>query len=381
MANFGNANLAQGAPEPARIHSLTIEGFRSLRSIQNLNLPDLAVLIGANGAGKSTLIRFFEMLSWMFKSKNLQEFVLRHGGGDDQFFMGARKTPRIHAELCIKTEKGENDYRFDLAHISAGDTVMVMNEAYRYLPVNRSGKAEWTEIGAVGKESSLPEQKDKTAQTIANLLRQCSTYQFHDTSINAAIHHRWDIADSLRLRSDGGNLAAILLNLRQTDRQRYELIVRQIVRVLPAFKDFVLEEEAGKVLLRWVGRQSDKVFGSHLTSDGSLRLFCLLTLLNLPPDRLPDVMFFDEPELGLHPHAMTLVAEMFKRLSKKRQIFIATQSPYLVDCFELENIIIASADHGETTLRNLPREQYQEWLADEYQLSDIWLKQAVGETG
>ena len=65
---------------------------------------------------------------------------------------------------------------------------------------------------------------------------------------------------------------------------------------------------------------------------------------------------------------------MFKRLSKKRQIFIATQSPYLVDCFELENIIIASADHGETTLRNLPREQYQEWLADEYQLSDIWLK-------
>ena len=172
-----------------------------------------------------------------------------------------------------------------------------------------------------------------------------------------------------------------MLNLRQTDRQRYELIVRQIIRVLPAFKDFVLEEEAGKVLLRWVGRQSDKVFGSHLTSDGSLRLFCLLTLLNLPPDCLPDVMFFDEPELGLHPHAMTLVAEMFKRLSKKRQIFIATQSPYLVDCFKLENIIIASADHGETTLRNLLREQYQEWLADEYQLSDIWLKQAVGETG
>ena len=97
MANFGNADLAQGAPEPARIHSLTIEGFRSLRSIQNLNLPDLAVLIGANGAGKSTLIRFFEMLSWMFKSKSLQEFVLRHGGGDDQFVMGARKTPGILA--------------------------------------------------------------------------------------------------------------------------------------------------------------------------------------------------------------------------------------------------------------------------------------------
>ena len=361
-----------------RISSVTIEGFRSLKNIQNLELPQLTVLIGANGAGKSTLIRFFEMLSWMLKAKNLQEFVLRHGGGDDQFFMGARKTPRIHAELCLDTEKGQNDYRFDLMHISAGDAVMVMNEAYRFAPRNLQTEAQWTEIDAVGKESSLLEKKDKTAKTIVNLLRQCSTYQFHDTSINSAIHNRWDVTESFRLRSDGGNLAAVLLDIRNTDGKRYELIVKQIRRVLPAFKDFVLEEEAGKVLLRWVGQQSDKVFGSHLTSDGSLRLFCLLTLLNLPPDRLPDVMFFDEPELGLHPHAITLVAEMFKRLSRKRQIFIATQSPYLVDCFELENIIVASANNGETVLRNLPREQYQEWLDDEYQISDIWLKQAVG---
>ena len=376
MADFGTPGIYQ--PEPARIKSITIEGFRSLRSIQNLELPRLSVLIGANGAGKSTLIRFFEMLSWMLKSKNLQEFVLRHGGGDDQFFMGARKTPRIHAELCLETSTGYNDYRFDLAHISAGDTVMVMNEAYRYSAHDIPTKAKWTEIEAVGKESSLLEKKHKTAQTIVNLLRQCSTYQFHDTSINAAIHNRWDVTESFRLRSDGGNLAAVLLDLRKTDGKRYELIVRQIRRVLPAFKDFVLEEEAGKVLLRWVGNQSDKIFGSHLTSDGSLRLFCLLTLLNLPPTRLPDVMLFDEPELGLHPHAITLVAEMFKRLSKRRQILIATQSPYLVDCFELENIIIASANHGETLLRNLPREQYQAWLDDDYQLSDIWLKQVVG---
>ena len=376
MADFGTPGIYQ--PEPARIKSITIEGFRSLRSIQNLELPRLSVLIGANGAGKSTLIRFFEMLSWMLKSKNLQEFVLRHGGGDDQFFMGARKTPRIHAELCLETSTGYNDYRFDLAHISAGDTVMVMNEAYRYSAHDIPTKAKWTEIEAVGKESSLLEKKHKTAQTIVNLLRQCSTYQFHDTSINAAIHNRWDVTESFRLRSDGGNLAAVLLDLRKTDGKRYELIVRQIRRVLPAFKDFVLEEEAGKVLLRWVGNQSDKIFGSHLTSDGSLRLFCLLTLLNLPPTRLPDVMLFDEPELGLHPHAITLVAEMFKRLSKRRQILIATQSPYLVDCFELENIIIASANNGETLLRNLPREQYQAWLDDDYQLSDIWLKQVVG---
>lgn len=138
-----------------RIRSVTIEGFRSLRDIQNLELPQLTVLIGANGAGKSTLIRFFEMLSWMLKARNLQEFVVRHGGGDDQFFMGARKTPRIHAELCLETASGLNDYRFDLAHISAGDSVMVMNEAYRYSPRDIPTRAKWTEVDAVGKESGL----------------------------------------------------------------------------------------------------------------------------------------------------------------------------------------------------------------------------------
>lgn len=378
MADFGTPAMEQCAPAPARIKTVTIEGFRSLRNIQSLELPQLAVLIGANGAGKSTLIRFFEMLGWMLKSKNLQEFILRHGGGDDQFFMGARQTPRIHAELCLQTERGLNDYRFDMVHVSANDTVMLMNEAYRFSDLDYETKAGWTELDSVGKESGLLERKDKTCRTIISLLRQCSVYQFHDTSAKAAIHNRWDVTDSLRLRSDGGNLAAVLLDLLNTEPKRYELIVRQVRRVLPVFGDFVLEAVAGKVLLRWSGNQSDKVFGSHLTSDGSLRLFCLLTLLNLPPARLPDVMFFDEPELGLHPHAISFVAEMFKRLSRQRQIFIATQSPCLVDCFELENIIISSANDGETQLRSLSQAEYQDWLNDEYQLSDIWLTQAVG---
>jgi predicted ATPase len=362
-----------------RIRSISIEGFRGLRHIQDLELPQLTVLIGANGAGKSSLIRFFEMLSWMLKSQNLQEFVLRHGGGDDQFFMGARQTSRIHAEISLQTLTGRNDYKFDLVHLSAGDALMVMNEAYRYSDAAYATEARWTKLDNVGRESSLPIQTNKTAGTICNLLRQCQTYQFHDTSVNASIRNRWDVTESYRLRSDGGNLAAVLLDIRTTDPKRYQLIVRQIQRVLPTFKDFALEPEAGKVLLRWMGMHSDKAFGAHLTSDGSLRLFCLLTLVNMPLDRLPDVMFFDEPELGLHPHAITLVAEMFKRLSTTKQVFIATQSPYMVDCFELNNIIVASNKGGETALHNLPAKDYQHWLEDDYLLSDIWLKASVGE--
>lgn len=361
-----------------RIQRITIEGFRSLAKIENLELPQLTVLIGSNGAGKSNFIRFFEILSWMLKSQKLQEFISTHGFGDDQFFMGARKTPRIHAELRMETDKGFNDYRFGLAHLSAGDTALLMDEAYRFSDRSISGEAKWTLLDGPSKEASLPEQKNATARTIVRLLRQCQTYQFHDTSTNAAIHNSWDIKESARLRSDGGNLAAVLLDLHETDLPRYKQIVRQVQRVLPTFDDFVLEPTGGKVVLRWKGKFSSKTFGAHLTSDGSLRLFCLLTLLNMPSDRLPDVLFLDEPELGLHPHAITLVSEMLKRISQTRQVFIATQSPYMVDCFALENVIVADIKDGATTLRNMPRAEYQEWLDDDYLVSDLWLKTPVG---
>ena len=361
-----------------RITEVSVEGFRSLQRIEKLQIPRLTVLIGANGAGKSSFIRFFEMLSWMLRARDLQGFVLRKGGGDDQFFMGSRTTPQIKAELCIAIGNGFSDYRFEMAHLSAGDTVMLTHEAYRYWDAGKLGQANWSNLPGVGKESALPDQANKTAKTIYTLLRQCSTYQFHDTSPNASLHQRWDISDSVRLRSDGGNLAAVLLDLRENDTPRYRQLVRQIQRVFPTLDDFVLEPVAGKVLLRWKSKYSDKVFGAHLTSDGSLRLFCLLTLLSLPDERLPGMLLFDEPELGLHPHAITLVSEMFKRVAKTRQVFIATQSPYMVDCFDLENIIVAEAKDGATTLRNLPRRQYQQWLDDDYLLSDIWLKTPVG---
>ncbi len=375
---LNNSKACTHQHRPVGIRSIAIAGFRCLRAVPALDLPPLSVLIGANGAGKSTLLRFFELLGRMMNAQGLQEFVLRQGGGDDQFFMGARVTARIHAQLCVETAQGRGEYRFALEHLSAGDALMVLDEAYRHLGAAPHLDTDWHHLSGVSKEAQLAQQDDPFAQSIRRVLSQCVIYQFHDTSARAAIRLRWDTSDSLCLRADGGNLAAVLLDVRDNDRPRYQVILRQIQRVLPSFKDFVLEPIAGKVELRWQGWHSDKVFGAHLTSDGSLRVFCLFTLLNLPPERLPELMFFDEPELGLHPHAMNLLAEMLKRVAQTRQVFVATQSPYLVDCFDLENIIVVECPQGETTLRSLPRDHYQAWLDDDYLLSDIWLKTPVG---
>ncbi len=365
-----------------QIERVSIHGFRSLAQVDDLQLPALTVLIGANGAGKSNFIRFFEMLGWMLRAQNLQDWIRRRGGGDDQLFMGARHTPRMSAEIRIRTDKGANDYRFVLSHATAGDALVFDEEEYRYSSTDLGTVAHWSRLPPGAREAGLVEAAqdpaNKTARVIVGLLKRCITYQFHDTSSNAHIQRAWDQSDNVWLRSDGANLAPVLLRLQEEDIKRYKLIVRQVARVLPGFADFELQPAFGKVALRWRGAFGDKTFGAHLTSDGSLRLFCLLTLLNLSSDALPDVLFIDEPELGLHPHAVALVAEMLKRLSHSRQVFVATQSPYMVDCFDLENIIVADTKEGATSLRHLPKDKYQSWLDDDYRLSDLWLKDVVG---
>ena len=185
----------------------------------------------------------------------------------------------------------------------------------------------------------------------------------------------WDVSDNRRLRSHGGNLAAVLYRLEREDLSRYERICRQIGRVLPGFDRFDIEEDYGKVLLRWRAKWSDKSFGAHLTSDGSLRFFALVTLLNLPPAMLPFVVTLDEPELGLHPAAIALLGGLIKSLSVERQVIVATQSPLLVDAFDLDEVFVLDLkdrahDLSQAGRRGLPtlarrRLQLGRALADE----------------
>ena len=267
---------------------------------------------------------------------------------------------------------------------------MFVDEAFRYSNPDYPGDAPWIRLDSGTFEAGIidfiqrpdvDQKQQKTARIVVNLLKNCTSYQFHDTSTHSSLKQEWDIEDNRFMRSHGGNLAPILLRLKNEDIKRYKLIIRQIQRILPSFENFELEPFRGRIPLRWQHKYGDKTIGAHLTSDGSLRLFCLMTLLNLPPDMLPDVLFLDEPELGLHPHAMTLVSEMLRKVSQTQQVFVATQSPYLVDCFDLENIIIAQLTEGATQLKTFDKAAYQQWLDDDYQLSDLWLKNIIGSEG
>ena len=376
---------------PAHIETVRIRGFRSLADVELTELPQATVLIGANGSGKSNFIRFFEMLSWMTRSRRLGHFVSLHGGADDQLFGGNRVTPRLEAELGLRTDAGRNDYKFALsyAHSSShnGGRFFFSEESFRYSARGSLTEADWqpfegghseAEIVVAAQSMAYPGFNTQTARVIVGLLRNCAVYQFHDTSYASNFKKNWDVNDNNHLLSHGGNLAAVLYRLEQEDIRCYEFICRQITRILPGFDRFDIQESHGKVELRWKAKWTDKTFGAHLASDGSLRFFALVTLLHLPPEMLPDVILLDEPELGLHPAAVALVGGMINSLSIERQIIVATQSPLLVDAFDLDEIFALDLQEGRTQFRKLNREDYLIWLDEGLSPGDLWRQNFLG---
>ena len=334
------------------------------------------------------------MLNWMLRFSRLGEFVERHGGADDQLFGGSSTTSRMRAELSLRTNAGRNDYRFTLAHAHP-DRFMFVEEAFRFSRQGLGTEARWNRFASRHGEAAIvksaqsidpfdfleffhSEINQVTARVIVRLLRSCVVFQFHDTSDSSNFKKRWDVEDNATLRSDGGNLAPVLLRLENEDNRRFESICRNIARILPVFDRFQIDDSFGKALLRWKAKGTDKAIGAHLTSDGSLRFFALVALLNLPREMLPNVLLLDEPELGLHPMAITLIGNMIKALAGDVQIVVATQSPLLVDVFDLDEIIVLELHDGRTAMRRLDPGSYRAWLEDSFSPGELWQKNLLG---
>ena len=364
------------------IESIHVRGFRSLADFKVEDLPNPTVMIGPNGAGKSNLFRFLEMVGRMLTppSGGLARFVHAQGGADDQLFGGRRRTRRMEANLALRTTAGRADYRFALTHANP-DRLEFADERFRLRNGDRpSGNGDqasgspWHELGSGHAEAKLLDVGDagsddaddagSAARAIVATLGGCSCYHFHDTSNRSRIRTPADASDRRRLRCDAGNLAAVLHFLERNDMRRYESICNYVGRVLPPFDRFAIEERRDRLTLRWKAKGSEKTRGAHLASDGSLRTFALMTLLNLPLDLLPSVILLDEPELGLHPAAVSLVGGMIRSLSALRQIIVATQSSLLVDVFELEKLLVLGLDGDATTVQRPKSEDYREWLGE-----------------
>jgi predicted ATPase len=363
----------------AQLHSIRIAGWKSIRNIEpRLELGPINVLIGANGSGKSNFVSFFKMISEM-ANERLQVYIGQSGGANSVAHLGLKMTPRIEVELEFKTETEFCHYKFYLVH-AASDSLIFDEE--RLIPVVSGPKAIWISTGG-HRESHLRQQAnqgDQNAQEVRNTLEQCRIFHFHDTSATAKIRSSGYIEANQHLYSDGGNLAAMLYLYQHTKPTIYSRIRSTVRKIMPLFEDFVLEPQRlnpKNILLNWKQTGSEYLFGPHQLSDGTLRAMALITLFLQPEADLPAVLILDEPELGLHPHAIDIITGLIRAASFKTQVILTTQSTTFLDHFEPEEIIVVDCDAGHSIFRRLEPSQLADWL-QEYSVSELWEKNVLG---
>jgi predicted ATPase len=218
-------------------------------------------------------------------------------------------------------------------------------------------------------------------ETIFSALKNgVATYHLVDTSLASPIRTEGYLEDNMRLNSDGSNLAAILYRYKRTNEKVYRRIRSTVGKIVPSFDDFVLEPRElnlRNILLNWRQLGRDYLFGPHQFSDGALRAIALVTVFLQPEDELPNLILVDEPELGLHPHAMLIISGLMRAASSHTQVLLATQSPTFLDDFDPSEVIVAEEREHASQYRRLAPEELRDWL-QQYSLGELWQKNVLG---
>jgi predicted ATPase len=366
----------------ARLTKIEIAGYRSIKDM-SLELGPLNVLIGANGAGKSNFVTFFWMLNRIWGAL-LQTYVGTSGGAHSILHFGPKVTQQIYGRLELADVNETGWYEMRLAYAET-DSLFFAEEKFGFHLTDHN-QPDVTLLGEGHQETRINEvaaqddAKAKQAKVMRQLLTHYRLYHFNDMSATADIRLFSVVENARWLRPDGSNLASMLYYYREHHEAVYRRIVSTIRHILPEFANFDLEPALyipSHIKLNWHRQDSDYLFGPHQLSDGTLRAMALSTLLLQPEKDLPDVMILDEPELGLHPHALGIVAGLMRAASLKSQLIVATQSQSLLDYFEPDEIITVESHEGQSTFRRLETEQLRDWL-DDYSIGELWQRNVLG---
>ncbi|MFT4926102.1 MAG: putative ATPase/glycosyltransferase involved in cell wall biosynthesis, partial [Phenylobacterium sp.] len=368
---FFDWNIAQhnntSTSTSTHLKHIKVNGFKSIHSL-DLQMGAINILIGANGAGKSNFISLFSFLRNLGAGK-LQRYVEKQGFADTFFHFGAKHTPKISIDLAI----GHHGYHVEFSHGANDDNLLFEQEFCTYSaseqqwPIKKSlseGKGEWR-----GESALAQPIKRKSALTpvlASAYMDGCRVYHFHDTGANAGFKQATDLDAADYLYDDASNIAALLYRLKNEYLIEYQEILVAIQTVTPFFHDFYLEPrgEPGKekLILKWIHSEHDTPFSANQLSDGTARFICMATLFLQPQTLKPNTIIIDEPELGIHPTALDVLADMVKFAAKSSQVICSTQSVTFANQFEPEDFIVVDQVKGASGFKRPDPVALAHWL-------------------
>jgi len=354
------------------LEEIQIEGFRSLKSV-TWKPGKLNVLIGPNGGGKSNLLRVLDLLR-ISASGGLKQAILRMGGmipllWDQQ---AEQICFRLRGACLPETPQPARpahlEYQLALQRVGNTGGYRIGMESFRDADPGRErlsfNSFTETSLASASEASSEPQHELRTA-----LLSWCVYFDLR-VDQDAELRHAAVTRLEKRVDADGQNLVAVLHTLYTTDREFEEFIDSSMATAFPDDYEKLSfpPAEDGRVQLRLKRKHRKRADSASDLSDGTLRFLLLLTILGSPD--AGSLIAIDEPETGLHPRMMSIIAAAAANAALKSQIIFTTHSPSFLDAFPADDppqTTVVTSNGSETQLKTISGEELKKWI-EEYSL-------------
>ena len=379
-----------------------------------IELGPLNVLIGPNGSGKSNVLEAIELVR--ASATDLVAPVRGGGGVEEWLWKGSKSMPVAELEATVYYPGGVLPLRHKISFTTVGQRFELVDEAieneragsregqgvsffYRYQeghPVLsvRSDDNDGTKHGSERRVRNLQREDLARNQSVISQRRDPDQYPeitfLGDHYKQFMLYREWDMgSDTLPrnpqpvdqpndfLAGDASNLG-LVLNYLDVMGEIRDSLYSQLARFYDQFERYSVLFQGGTVQVYFHEKNLHRPVPASRLSDGTLRFLCLATVLCHPSP--PPLICIEEPEIGLHPDILPIVAELLIEASYRTQLIVTTHSDILVDALSHvpESVLVCEKETNATAVRRLSQDALRVWLEEEYSLGDLWLKGQLG---
>ncbi|MEG3882125.1 AAA family ATPase [Microcoleus sp. herbarium7] len=376
-----------------RFENISVRGFRRLQNIE-LEMRNLIVMIGANGAGKTSFLDIISILA-ASASGNLQNLLQLKGGLNE--ILTRSKVRELEIEISMQVPE-EQPLMYSLTLSPKGLSYEVRDEyltqqrnpnrpePFKYIESqgldikyfqdgNEFVRPNWEHNPLETSLSQVPKMY-RQPENLRKSLASCTYYGALDVSEKSPIRLPQAMRPAKLPGASGENLISCLYDLRETDRDRFEMVENIISAAFPDFERLNFPPvAAGTMSMTWTDRNFSEPFYVHELSEGTLRFLWLVALLQ--SQTLTTVTLLDEPEVSLHPELLRHLVYLMREASKHTQLIVATHSDRLIKFLKPHEVLVCDLEEGEAKMRWGDTLNLDKWLED-YSLDQLWEMNVMG---
>ena len=377
-----------------RFENISVRGFRRLQNIE-LEMRNLIVMIGANGAGKTSFLDVLSILA-ASASGNLQNLLQLKGGLNEILTRGKVQELEIEISMQVPDKKTPLNYSLTLSpkglSYEVRDEYLTQQrtpnrlEPFKYIESqgldikyfqDGSGlvRPNWEHNPLETSLSQVPKMY-REPENLRKSLASCTYYGALDVSEKSPIRLPQAMRPAKLPGASGENLVSCLYDLRETDRDSFEMVENILSAAFPDFERFNFPPvAAGTMSMTWTDRNFPQPFYVHELSEGTLRFLWLVALLQ--SQTLTTITLLDEPEVSLHPELLRHLVYLMREASKHTQLIVATHSDRLIRFLEPSEVLVCDLEEGEAKMRWGETFNLDKWLED-YSLDQLWAMNIMG---